>query len=180
MAQSRRRCYCSVPCCSNNKQHFPYLSFHDFPVDPEIRCLWVRAIKRDEGPAFKILRGSTYVCSQHFAPDDKVTSFSGRVRLNQGAVPSRFHWNDWGKGRRQRSRRLNGLDDSQEMPVPGNSTAETLSADAVATDHDYAWRPSLVVEMACKKGISDGTVCPQRVQAKSEQSEVEILSRGDG
>ncbi|KAK0151111.1 DNA transposase THAP9 [Merluccius polli] len=98
MAQSKRKCYCSVPSCSNNKQKFPYLSFHKFPVDAEKRARWVRAIKR-EGPSFKILRGSTFVCSRHFAPDDVYTTASGRNRIRQGAVPSGFHWNDWGKGK---------------------------------------------------------------------------------
>ncbi len=99
MAQSSCRSYCSVPCCSNNKQKFPYLSFHDFPVDAEIRAQWVSAIKRDEGPSFKILRGSTYVCRQHFSPKDTYTTESGQTRIKKGAVPSRFSWNDWGKGR---------------------------------------------------------------------------------
>uniref|UniRef100_A0AAY5KM59 THAP domain-containing protein 1 n=1 Tax=Esox lucius TaxID=8010 RepID=A0AAY5KM59_ESOLU len=93
------RCYCSVPFCSNNKQKFPYLSFHDFPVDGKIRARWVRAIRRDEGPSFRILHGSTFVCSQHFPSEDRCTSASGRIRIKQGSVLSRFHWNDWGKGR---------------------------------------------------------------------------------
>uniref|UniRef100_A0A8C1KMD5 THAP domain-containing protein 1 n=1 Tax=Cyprinus carpio TaxID=7962 RepID=A0A8C1KMD5_CYPCA len=96
--KSSCRCYCSVACCSNSVKKFPYLSFHDFPVDAEIRARWVRAIKRDEGPSFKILHGSTYVCSQHFTPEDISTSASGRTRIKKGATPSRFPWNDWGKG----------------------------------------------------------------------------------
>uniref|UniRef100_A0A3Q0RFP1 THAP domain-containing protein 1 n=1 Tax=Amphilophus citrinellus TaxID=61819 RepID=A0A3Q0RFP1_AMPCI len=86
MAQSSNRCHCSVPCCSNNKQKTPYLSFHDFPADAEIRARWVRAIRRKGGPSFKILRGSTHVCSQHFPPEDLNTSASGRIRIRQGAV----------------------------------------------------------------------------------------------
>lgn len=74
-------------------------SFHNFPVDAEIRARWVRAIRRNEGPSFKILCGSTYVCSQHLAPEDTYKSASGRTRIKKGAVPSRFPWNEWGKGR---------------------------------------------------------------------------------
>lgn len=33
MAKSSRRCHCSAPYCSNNKQIHPYLSFHDFAMD---------------------------------------------------------------------------------------------------------------------------------------------------
>ncbi|KAF4115422.1 hypothetical protein G5714_002911 [Onychostoma macrolepis] len=90
---------------------------------------------------------------QHFAPEDTCTSASGRTRIKKGAVPSRFSWNDWGKGRGsharqsvyQRSRkhfRAAVLDESQEMPVPGDITEEALSAGGVAKDHDYAYHPS--------------------------------------
>ena len=90
--------YCSVPSCSNNKRKSPHLSFHDFPVDKTLRAKWVRAIRRDEGPHFVITRGSTHVCGEHFHPDDlhRSSKTSGRTRIKQGAVPSRFHWNDWG------------------------------------------------------------------------------------
>ncbi len=39
------------------------------------------------------------MCSQHFSPEDTYTTESGRTRIRKGAVPSRFAWNDWGKGR---------------------------------------------------------------------------------
>uniref|UniRef100_A0A3Q4ANB9 THAP domain-containing protein 1 n=1 Tax=Mola mola TaxID=94237 RepID=A0A3Q4ANB9_MOLML len=92
-------CYCSVPLCSNSKQKFPYLSFHNFPVDAKVRACWVKAMRRNEGPDFKILHGSTFVCSQHFAQEDIYRSPSGRSQIKRGAVPSKFQWNDWGKGR---------------------------------------------------------------------------------
>lgn len=142
MAQSSCKCYCSVPCCSNNKQKFPYLSFHDFPVDADQRARWVKAIKRIEGPCFKIRRGSTYVCCQHFAPEDKYTSFIGQTRIKKGAVPSRFFWNDWGKGT------------DSEIPLSVNPRAKKFISAAVldqsqetqpangAVDHDYAYLPS--------------------------------------
>lgn len=77
----------------------PYLSFHDFPADSEARSRWVRAMRRDEGPQFKILRGSTFICSLHFSEEDTSVSASGKRTLKKGAVPSRFAWNDWGKGK---------------------------------------------------------------------------------
>ncbi|KAL0994613.1 hypothetical protein UPYG_G00124870 [Umbra pygmaea] len=147
MAQSSRRCYCSVPFCSNNKQKFLYLSFHDFPVDGETRACWVRAIRRDEGPRFRILRGSTFVCSQHFPPGDIYTLASGRIHIKHGSVPSRFHWNDWGGSSQarqsvyQRARKCLGvgaLDDSDhKMPDSKESALP-----AVANNHDYACHPS--------------------------------------
>ncbi|XP_062381148.1 uncharacterized protein LOC134069258 isoform X2 [Sardina pilchardus] len=91
--------YCSVPGCSSNRKNMPYLSFHDFPADLELRASWVRAMRRDEGPQFKILRGSTFLCSLHFTEEDMSVSASGRKKLKKGAVPSRFIWNDLGKGK---------------------------------------------------------------------------------
>ncbi|XP_008428210.1 uncharacterized protein LOC103477091 isoform X3 [Poecilia reticulata] len=114
---------------------------------PDIRACWVRAIRRDEGPSFQIIRGSTYVCSQHFAPEDLSTSASGRIRIRQGAVPSRFHWNDWGRSLQapesvfiltKKYFGAAGQDDFQKMPDPGDCTEEGLLASAVAKDHDYA------------------------------------------
>uniref|UniRef100_A0A3B1IV84 THAP domain-containing protein 1 n=1 Tax=Astyanax mexicanus TaxID=7994 RepID=A0A3B1IV84_ASTMX len=90
MTESSRRCYCSVPACSNSKQRHPYLSFHDFPKDEGLRKSWVRLIRRDEGLFFNILRGSTHVCSLHFDSADIYVSKSGRKRLKPGALPRRF------------------------------------------------------------------------------------------
>uniref|UniRef100_A0A8P4KRR2 THAP domain-containing protein 1 n=1 Tax=Dicentrarchus labrax TaxID=13489 RepID=A0A8P4KRR2_DICLA len=89
-------CYCSVAGCSNNKKNFPHLSFHDFPADAGLRACWVRAIRKDEGPTFTILCGSTYICSQHFTSEEKYVSASGRSKLKKGTVQSRFLWIDWG------------------------------------------------------------------------------------
>ncbi|XP_074548005.1 uncharacterized protein LOC141806397 isoform X2 [Halichoeres trimaculatus] len=123
--------WCSVPCCTNSKRKSPHLSFHDFPVDESVRANWVKAIRRDEGPSFAISRGSTYVCSEHFNPEEllKSTQTNGRTRIKHGAVPSRFYWNDWGSQVRvpvsQRARKYlcaSGLDDGAEMSDPGDST----------------------------------------------------------
>ncbi|KAI4873935.1 hypothetical protein NFI96_010853 [Prochilodus magdalenae] len=52
----------------------------------------VRAIRRDEGVNFVIRRGSTFVCSRHFTAADYI---EGSSRLKPGAVPTRFHWNNF-------------------------------------------------------------------------------------
>ncbi|XP_078137150.1 uncharacterized protein LOC144537352 [Sander vitreus] len=99
MAQATSKT-CSVPgcCCYSQKQ--PYLSFHSFPVDGEVRRRWFQAIRREEGPDFTIITGSTYVCSRHFTLDDYVlgmnSPFSITIRrLRPDAVPSLFPWNDF-------------------------------------------------------------------------------------
>uniref|UniRef100_A0A3B4XAE7 THAP domain-containing protein 1 n=1 Tax=Seriola lalandi dorsalis TaxID=1841481 RepID=A0A3B4XAE7_SERLL len=84
-------CVCVKTVCT---QSHPYLSFHDFPSDDQLRASWVTAIRREEGATFKILRGSTYVCSLHFNNDDIYCTPKGFRRIKRGAVPSKFAWND--------------------------------------------------------------------------------------
>ena len=95
--EQHSKCYCSVPFCSNSKRKQPHLSFHDFPRDKHLRVKWITAIRRDESTQFTILRGSTYVCSQHFRPEElDVKEGGSRVSLKKGSVPLRFAWNDFG------------------------------------------------------------------------------------
>ncbi|MCI4391516.1 hypothetical protein PGIGA_G00135480 [Pangasianodon gigas] len=121
MAANTARNHCSVPTCTNNSSRQPYLSFHSFPTDVLVRKKWICAIRRDEGEHFKILRGSTYVCSQHFRESD-YSKTAGRKRLKHGAVPSRFQWTNpasfarrrfFGKLRKARS--LRGIN-SEKLP----------------------------------------------------------------
>ncbi|KAJ0057784.1 hypothetical protein NL108_000579 [Boleophthalmus pectinirostris] len=58
--------HCSIPLCSANQQLQPYLSFHHFPTDTQLRAHWVYVIRRDEGVKFKMIPNSTYVCSLYF------------------------------------------------------------------------------------------------------------------
>jgi len=61
--------HCCVPDCNNRWNRNPELSFHTFPKNKEQKRRWILAIKRDEGPAFKVTN-STVVCSAHFLPSD--------------------------------------------------------------------------------------------------------------
>lgn len=147
MAASSRRCYCSVPCCSTSKQRQPYLSFHDFPKDENLRKAWVRLIRRDEGPSFNISRGSTFVCSLHFDKESIYVSKSGRKRLKTGTTPSRFSWNNWGDiplPRQSVFDRVNArlgveevqCSDAEEVEEQPATVAE--DQEPAARDHSYA------------------------------------------
>ncbi|XP_023249071.1 uncharacterized protein LOC111644426 [Seriola lalandi dorsalis] len=143
MAQSSWKCHCSVPYWSNNKQSHPYLSFHDFPSDDQLRASWVTAIRREEGATFKILRGSTYVCSLHFNNDDIYCTPKGFRRIKRGAVPSKFAWNDCGR----RPKRKPAYKRAGERPAVRTARREedvnnVGSAGASSLpDHDYALPP---------------------------------------
>ncbi|XP_062324513.1 THAP domain-containing protein 6-like [Osmerus eperlanus] len=163
MAETKARCHCSVPLCKSNKQRQPYLSFHGFPTELSLRKKWIKAVRRDEGPNFKIKQGSTFVCSRHFSESDytnatgsasrlalaDVANFTNRGRIKRlqiGSVPSRFQWNNWGLPRRESaykraSTRL-GHDVCPalplEQPLPCEEEAmEEVAASVVMTEHDY-------------------------------------------
>ena len=52
---------------------------------------WIHAIRRNEGPFFKI-HDKTKVCSLHFKPGDLKKFLNGRVFVQEGKIPSRFEW----------------------------------------------------------------------------------------
>lgn len=88
--------HCCVPACTSRRDKQPHLSFHSFPKTEPSRAQWIVAVKRDEGPYFRI-SNSTVVCSEHFTEDDFTLPASSPVgygrarrRLKSGAVPSVF------------------------------------------------------------------------------------------
>ncbi|KAL1007700.1 hypothetical protein UPYG_G00090400 [Umbra pygmaea] len=138
MAQTTSKSSCSVPGCFCYSQKQPYLSFHSFPIDGEVRRKWIQAIRRDEGPNFTVKRGSTYVCSRHFTSDDYVLGITVR-RLNPEAVPSLFPWNDFTpKGKRDPV--YERCQKRQPLTSVGVEIKE-IATKALKLDHDYATPP---------------------------------------
>ncbi|KAJ8278183.1 hypothetical protein GJAV_G00084820 [Gymnothorax javanicus] len=137
MAQCRGSQACSVPYCSNSKKKQPYLSFHSFPTDEELRRRWILAIRRNEGAGFTIRKGCTFVCAMHFEDGDIAThKESGRKHLTNQAVPTRFMWNNWGRRKIKETAILkksvsDGVEISEGKRGPG----------AALWDHDYSWCP---------------------------------------
>nr|XP_022327020.1 uncharacterized protein LOC111126573 [Crassostrea virginica] len=84
--------YCCVPQCNGNARIHNDLSFHRIPSlkKPELRKRWIIAIRRDEGPLFKI-GNNTVVCSRHFKTEDFRWTLV-RKCLKPDAVPSVFPW----------------------------------------------------------------------------------------
>ncbi|KAK3099693.1 hypothetical protein FSP39_008144 [Pinctada imbricata] len=85
--------YCCVPRCNGNGRIHLELSFHHFPSEKkrEFRKKWIHAIRRDEGPFFKIGK-NTVVCSRHFTAEDYRWTLV-RKCLKPDVVPSVFEWN---------------------------------------------------------------------------------------
>ncbi|XP_062578055.1 uncharacterized protein LOC134239942 [Saccostrea cucullata] len=87
---SKRDEYCCVPLCNGNARIHHDLSFHHIPKNLEMRKKWLVAIRRDEGPQFKIGK-NTVVCSRHFKEQDFRWT-PNRKCLTKDAVPSIFDW----------------------------------------------------------------------------------------
>ena len=137
MAQSTSRNFCCVPGCSSSTQKQPYLSFHSFPVDPNLKPRWIQAIRREEGNQFTIKRGSTYVCSRHFAKEDYVGGCGVR-RLKSDVVPSLFPWNNFTAPLRRESVYDRTI---QRQSVQLRRQDGDIVAKAARMDHDYVTHP---------------------------------------
>ena len=86
--------HCCVPLCSQQSYRLSNgekVSYFNFPKDKTSRKQWIHAMRRDEGPFFKI-HDKTKVCSLHFKPGDLKKSLNGRVFVQEGKIPSRFEW----------------------------------------------------------------------------------------
>ena len=86
--------HCCVPLCSQQGYRLSNgekVSYFNFPKDKTSRKQWIHAIRRSEGPFFKI-HDKTKVCSLHFKPGDLKKSLNGRVLVQEGKIPSRFEW----------------------------------------------------------------------------------------
>ncbi|KAI4883811.1 hypothetical protein NFI96_007133, partial [Prochilodus magdalenae] len=103
------------------------ISFHRFPVDPEVRARWLTQIRRDD---FSPLQ-SPRVRSRHFNKLQK---------LNKGAVPCLFAWNDYSMP----APRLNVWQRRPRCPSPVLAASDTDQEMEVqiVPDHDYSVTPT--------------------------------------
>uniref|UniRef100_A0A3B1IMF5 THAP domain-containing protein 1 n=1 Tax=Astyanax mexicanus TaxID=7994 RepID=A0A3B1IMF5_ASTMX len=65
--------------------------FHKFPVDAAVRAKWLTKIRRDKFTPTV----NTRVCGRHFQPGDFAVTAGGLRRLQSGAVPLLFSWNEY-------------------------------------------------------------------------------------
>lgn len=140
MAETKSSQSCCVPLCFNSKKKQPYLLFHSFPNDESMKRCWIWAIRRDEGAAFTVRKGSTFVCAMHFTEDeDRVHPQAGRKYLTPQALPSRFSWNNWGdvKSRQTQTAKTGFCGEQKEANVEMESVDVVLPVQ----EHEYNSRP---------------------------------------
>ena len=86
--------HCCVPQCTKKGYIEPdgsKTSYFVFPSDKALQKNWLHAIRREKGKNFNLLP-TTKVCSRHFKESDFKKTFTGRVHLKPGSVPSMFPW----------------------------------------------------------------------------------------
>ncbi|KAJ4425819.1 hypothetical protein ANN_27445 [Periplaneta americana] len=79
---------CCVPFCTNERGKTKGISFHEFPVDEDLKDKWLKAISRDKFVP-NSYSDSSLVCSEHFTISDYTPNLKRKV-LKRGSVPSKF------------------------------------------------------------------------------------------
>ncbi|CAH1975710.1 unnamed protein product [Acanthoscelides obtectus] len=77
---------CSAVNCCNRRRKDVKMKFHRIPTDPNMRKLWLIAIRRVNFTPST----STVICEKHFTPDDYEVNVHGNRVLKKSAVPSVF------------------------------------------------------------------------------------------
>ncbi|KAF3844426.1 hypothetical protein F7725_007589 [Dissostichus mawsoni] len=119
--------HCCVPLCTNSSRNNREISFHSFPIDAEGQ--------------FQPHK-NTCVCSRHFQPGDLLVTAGGLKRLQKGATPVLFAWNNYELPTPRRNvweRRPRA-----ESPTP-DLTAEYEVETVAPLDHDYCLTPVMAV-----------------------------------
>ncbi|XP_014674622.1 PREDICTED: uncharacterized protein LOC106814784 [Priapulus caudatus] len=145
--------YCCVLKCNSNGRINNELSFHHIPSmkRQELRKLWIIAIRRDEGPLFKVnnkilnhgcladisniiikyfsllIGSNTVECSRHFQKSDFRCTLN-RKCLKPGAVPSIFEWKIDVPGRKSPKTRLSHVTEGDAKTLSNCDDAADMTA----------------------------------------------------
>ncbi|CAH1963686.1 unnamed protein product [Acanthoscelides obtectus] len=77
---------CSAVNCCNRRRKDVKMKFHKLPTDPNMRKLWLHAIRRENFTPST----TTVICEKRFTPEDYEVSVHGNKVLKKVAVQSVF------------------------------------------------------------------------------------------
>ncbi|XP_046383548.1 uncharacterized protein LOC124154082 isoform X2 [Ischnura elegans] len=124
--QSTKMVCCSADGCFNSAQNKkPGVSFYRFPQDSERRAAWMKAVRRKNWTPST----NSFLCSEHFLPEDMDRTSLSNVRLRDNAVPSVFPGH---APRLMNSQDIQLQIANNNVPIPGGSrsTSDALPAAA--------------------------------------------------
>ncbi|KAK5924926.1 hypothetical protein CgunFtcFv8_017498 [Champsocephalus gunnari] len=152
--------HCCVPLCTNSSRYNREISFHSFPIEAEVKAQWLIKVRRDNFSPTK----NTRVCSRHFRLGDLLVTAGGLNRVQKGATPVLFAWNNY------------------ELPTPrrnvweGRPRAESPTPDLTAeyevetvapSDHNYSLNPATAVMADENEAL--------KMQIRERQLQLEVL-----
>ena len=79
---------CCLPFCKSDSKRDKKISFHEFPLDNNLRSAWLKAVSHKNFHPNEA-SNSSRVCSKHFKDEDYVPHLKRR-RLKPKSVPSLF------------------------------------------------------------------------------------------
>ena len=97
--------------------------------------VWITRIKRDPKKDFKVTE-STKVCSEHFTPEDFISSLSQKRKLKSGACPSVFSWTSQTQERSLPSKRSKLQEEQEILEAEITATASEGQGKFDETDRD--------------------------------------------
>ncbi|KAF3844580.1 hypothetical protein F7725_007743 [Dissostichus mawsoni] len=133
-----------------------------------VKAQWLIKVRRDNFSPTK----NTRVCSRHFRPGDLLVTAGGLHRVQKGATPVLFAWNNYELPTPRRNvweRRPRA-----ESPTP-DMTAENEVETVAPPDHDYCLNPATAV-MANQVADENEAL---KIQIRELQLQLEVLQCGN-
>ncbi|KAL2095581.1 hypothetical protein ACEWY4_007729 [Coilia grayii] len=155
--------HCCVPKCTSSKRKKSYRgqTFHRFPKDKTLRREWIKNIKRDPGPHFKI-NAETKVCSEHFETQCFFKTACGITKLKRDAVPTLFAWTS----------------ETPERPKRRTITRrQSLASMEVDENQPHVRRNALSIEVPPPHPYHDYAVPPLTTQEQLEAARKHIIEQ---
>ena len=140
--------------------------------------VWITRIKRDPKKDFKVT-GSTKVCSEHFTPEDFISSSSQKRKLKKGACPSIFSWTSQAQERSLPSKRSKLQEEQEILEAEKTATASEGEGKFDETDRDnfFSRATQVDIEVPCTHRFSINIL---RSLCDSPEREVKYFSHFTG
>ena len=140
--------------------------------------VWITRIKRDPKKDFKVTE-STKVCSEHFTPEDFISSSSQKRKLKNGASPSVFSWTSQVQERSLPSKRSKLQAEQEILEAEITATASEGEGKFDETDRDnfFSRATQVDIEVACTHRFSINIL---RSLCDSPEREVKYFSHFTG